>query len=327
MNNVVTENVLISIVVPVYNVADYMRKCLDSIIAQTYKPIEIILVDDGATDNSSEICDEYEQRYPQLINVVHQKNRGLSGARNTGLSYAHGEYITFVDSDDWIAPDMVETMYRNLKKYDAQISGVSFYKTFEDGKKIKVTSKTEISVMSREETLGKFLFNENMNVCVCGKLYLTSLWDIVKCPEGKLFEDQYTTYKLIDQAETVVYDPSPKYYYVQRNGSIAHSSFTEKTYDLYEGVQEQYGYIVNKYPKLQSQLFVAKITWEIVFFNMMFRAGKNDKLLVEKTRNFARKHIKDVLRCEEINVVRKIQIALFAYWIWGYKKVYFAYIR
>ena len=316
---------LISVVVPVYNVAAYLERCVDSIVAQTYSTLEIILVDDGATDNSGEICDAYEKKYPKLIKTIHQTNMGLSGARNTGLSYAHGKYITFVDSDDWLASDMVETMYNNLKKYDAQISCISLYQAYENGKLVKNSSKTEICVMSKEEALGKFLFNENLTVCVCGKLYKTSLWDTVKCPEGKLFEDQYTTYKLIDQAETIIFDPNPKYYYFKRHGSIGHSSFTEKTYELYWGIQEQYEYITKKYPSLSSQMAVAKITWEIVFINMMFCANRNDTLLVAKSRTFARRHIGDVLHCDDINTLRKVQILLFAYCLRLYKGAYLCY--
>lgn len=316
---------LISVVVPVYNVEAYLARCIESIITQTYQNLEIILVDDGSTDNSGKICDDYNIKYSDLIKVIHQENKGLSGARNTGLGHARGKYITFVDSDDWLSPDMVETMYGNLKKYNAQISGISFYQAYESGKLVGNSSKTEICVMDKEEALGKFLFNENLTVCVCGKLYQTSLWNIVKCPEGKLFEDQYTTYKLIEQAETVVFDPNPKYYYYKRNGSIGHSAFSDRTYDLYWGVQEQYDYITRNYPALSAQMVVAKITWEIVFINMMLCANKNDMSLISKTRAFARKHIDEVMHCDDINGIRKVQIFLFAYLFCLYKSAYFVY--
>lgn len=319
------DNDLISVVVPVYNVAPYLRKCIDSIIGQTYMPLEIILVDDGATDNSGEICDSYEHDNPGVIRTIHQENKGLSGARNTGLKYIHGKYVTFVDSDDWLAPDMIETMYTNLRQYGAQISGISFYQAYDNGTLIKNSSKKEICVMNREEALGKFLFNENLTVCVCGKLYQVSLWNTVKCPEGKLFEDQYTTYKLIDQTETVVFDPSPKYYYLKRQGSIGHSVFKDKTYELYWGVQEQFDYITKKYPNTFSELAVAKIIWEIVFINMMLCGGKEDKPLITKTRIFARKNMLCVLKCSEINITRKVQIGLFSYCFRGYKKMYLDY--
>ena len=316
---------LISIVVPVYNVEAYLKRSVDSLIKQTYRPIEIILVDDGATDKSGEICDRYEREHTGLITAIHQENKGLSEARNTGLGHAHGRYITFVDSDDWLAPDAIETMYKNMKQNYAQISGISLYQAYENGELIKNSSKTQISVMDREEALEKYLFNENLTVCVCGKLYDISLWNTVRCPEGKLFEDQYTTYKLIDQANIIVFDPSPKYYYFKRKGSLGHSLFTNKTYELYWGVQEQYEYITQKYPAIHSAVAVAKIIWELVFINMMFCADCDDKPLVYKTRAFARKHMRDVIHCSEINVVRKIQIGLFAYQLGLYKMVYFCY--
>lgn len=316
---------LISVVVPVYNVEAYLARCIESIIAQTYRNLEIILVDDGSTDKSGKICDDYKTKYSNLIEVVHQKNRGLSGARNTGLGHAQGKYITFVDSDDWLSHDMIEIMYDNLKKYNAQISGIGFYQAYENGKLVANSSKTGICIMNKEEALGKFLFNNNLTVCVCGKLYQTSLWNTIKCPEGKLFEDQYTTYKLIEQAKVVVFNPSPKYYYFKRKGSIGHSTFSDRTYDLYWGVQEQYDYITRNYPALSAQMAVAKITWEIIFINMMLCGNKKDMPLILKTRMFVRKHIVEVIRCDDINGIRKVQICLFAYLFCLYKSIYFFY--
>lgn len=316
---------MISVVVPVYNVESYLARCVDSILNQTYKSLEIILIDDGATDKSREICDAYGETYPDKVKAIHQKNTGLSGARNAGLSNAHGKYITFIDSDDWIEPDMIETMYRNLKSKHAQISGIGCYQAYSNGELVKNSTKIKIQTMGTEEALGSFLFNDNLTVCVWGKLYDISLCDTVRCPEGKLFEDHYTTYKLIDRAKTVVFDPQPKYCYFKRKGSIGHSAFSDKTYELYWGIQEEYAYITNKYPDLNPIMSVAKITWELVFINMMFRAEKDDREIVDKTRRFARRHMMDVFCCNEINTVRKIQIGLFAYQPYFYKKAYFRY--
>ena len=179
--------------------------------------------------------------------------------------------------------------------------------------------------MFKNEALGAFLFNGNLTVCAWGKLYEASLWDMIRFPEGKLFEDQYTTYKLIDKADTIVFDPTPEYFYLKRWGSIGHSVFTEKTYELYWGVQEQYTYITEKYPDLSSQMVVAKITWEIVFVNMMLCANKNDKNLIKKLQLFIKENIADVLYCDKINVVRKLQIILFALSFKAYKYMYLTY--
>lgn len=316
---------LISVIIPIYNVEKYVTKCINSVLRQTYKKLEIILVNDGSTDNCGMICDKYKEKYPSLIKVIHQENRGLSEARNAGLEIANGKYITFIDSDDWVSPDMVNTMYKNIKISGAGISTVGFCKVYEDGRIDTNKVKNRICVMSNIEALECFLFNGYLTPCVCGKLWDISLWDEIKCPAGKLFEDQYTTYKLLDKAKKVVFDTTPYYYYLKRNNSIGHMVFSKKTYELYEGIQEEYKYITSKYPNIQSSVAVGRITWELVFINMMFMAGKDDKIIVKKVRNFAKSHILDVINCKYIGIVRKIQILLFVYNIWFYKQIYFKY--
>lgn len=316
---------LISVVVPVYNVEKYLRKCIDSIINQTYENLEIIIVNDGSKDNSGQICDEYGEKYSDFIKVHHQINKGLSAARNKGLSLAKGAYITFIDSDDWIANDMIENMYCNIKTYKAQISGIMFYQAFEDGRLIKNSNKRKIQVMTSEEALGKFLFNENLTPCVCGKLYDIRLWENISCPEGKLFEDQYTTYKLIDAAQTIVFDPKPQYYYFKREGSIGHSNFCKQTYDLLYGIREEYEEIIKKYPSNKFNMAVARITWEVVFANMMIRSGIIETDVIGEIQKFAKNHMNCVFFSKEINIVRKAQIVLFTYFFSIYKKMYFRY--
>lgn len=315
---------LISVVVPVYNVEKYLERCVDSIIKQTYKNLDIILVDDGSPDNSGKICDNYKEKYTN-IRVIHQKNQGLSVARNNGLAVAKGSYITFVDSDDWIAPDMVSVMYKNLKKSYADISVIGFYNVYEDRKMVKNTIGNKTQIMTSMEALECFLFNGYITPCVWGKLYKIDIWSGVKCPPGKLFEDQYTTYKLLDKANKIVFNPYPYYYYLKRNGSIGHSGFSEKTYELYEGIQEEYKFIISKYPQIKPNVAVGRIIWEIAFVNMMFMKGKTDQRVVSKLRRFAYKHILDVIKCKYINGIRKIQILLFISNIWLYKQVYFKY--
>ena len=130
---------LVSVIIPVYNVEKYLHQCLDSVLNQSYKNLEIILVDDGSTDRCGEICDLYAHRDPR-IKVFHQENKGLSRARNTGLSQVCGKYITFIDSDDWLKTDAIEIMYTNLIKFGAKICGVGFYQVYENGRLIKNSS-------------------------------------------------------------------------------------------------------------------------------------------------------------------------------------------
>lgn len=318
-------NPLISIIVPIYNVELYLEKCIDSIIAQDYTPLEIILVDDGATDRSGEICDKYAKRY-ENITVLHKKNGGLSSARNAGMEIMQGEYVCFIDSDDSIAPNMISTLYNDIYANNADISCISFLSIFPD-RKVKNTELTRILVLSKKAALDCFLFNGYLTPCACGKLYKRELWENIKFPEGRLFEDQLTIYKVLDLAEKVVFNPEPKYFYLKREGSIGHSKFNKKTYDLYQAINEEYDFIVGKYPELKANMSVAKITWELVFINMMIQSDKrwHDKDLIKRSRKFARENIFSVFRCPYINLTRKIQISLFAYIFNTYQNLYSIY--
>lgn len=157
---------LVSVVVPIYNVEPYLRECVDSILAQTYQNVEIILVDDGATDGCPGICDEYDSKYPN-VTAVHKLNGGLSDARNAGLALAKGEFVTFVDSDDWLAPQMIERCESLIRKYDADVCGVSFMKAFPGGKFHKNANfASGPECYNNVEALAKYLFNTNLTVCV-----------------------------------------------------------------------------------------------------------------------------------------------------------------
>lgn len=319
-------NPLITVVVPIYKVEAYLDECVQSILKQTYSNLEIILVDDGSPDRCGEMCDVYAEKDAR-VKVIHQKNKGLSGARNSAIDIATGEYITFVDSDDYLKEDMVEVLYHEVLQYDAEIATVAFESFFENGSKASNPHNGKIFVYSKEEALDCFLFNDYLTPCVCGKLYRISLWKNVRCPEGKLFEDQFTTYKLIDQCKKVVFDTTPRYYYRKRMGSIGHSSFSKRTYDLYDAIHEEYDYISQKYPKECPNIAVARITWEIVFVNMMIRSDAIETKTVAEIQQYARKNIRKVLRCNYIGGVRKLQIILFSYAIGLYKIMYKKFIE
>lgn len=317
---------LITVVVPIYKVEAYLDECVQSILNQTYYNLEIILVDDGSPDRCGKMCDEYAEKDVR-VKVIHQKNKGLSGARNSAVDIATGEYITFVDSDDYLKEDMIEVLYNEILQYDAEMVAVAFESFFEDGTRSTNPHSGEVFMYTKEEAMDCFLFNDYLTPCVCGKLYKRSLWKEIRCPEGKLFEDQFTTYKLIDQCKKVVYDTTPRYYYRKRMGSIGHSSFSKRTYDLYDAIHEEYDYISQKYPKKCPNIVVARITWEIVFVNMMIRSDVNDTKTVTEIQRFARKNIGKVLKCNYIDGVRKMQIVLFSYAIALYKIAYRKFIE
>lgn len=302
---------LITVVVPIYKVESYLDECVKSIQMQTYHNLEIILVDDGSPDQCGKLCDVYAEEDTR-VKVIHQKNKGLSSARNSAIDIATGEYITFVDGDDYLKRDMVEILCQNILQYNAEIATVAFENFFEDGSSVSNAHDRKVFVYSKEEALDCFLFNDYLTPCVCGKLYDISLWKDIRCPEGKLFEDQFTTYKLFDKCKKVVYDTTPKYCYRKRADSIGHSPFSKRTYDLYNAIHEEYDYIYSKYGEKVPNVITARIIWEVVFINMMIIAGYKDTRTRKNIQDFAKKNLKKVWSCGYISKMRKIQISLFA---------------
>lgn len=313
---------LISVVVPVYNVEPYLRQCVESILAQTYPAYEIILVDDGSTDGSSVLCDQFAL-YNENVSVIHQKNRGLSCARNTGIEASTGDFITFVDSDDWLSPDYLDRSMQLIREYDADVCGVGFNLAYPDGGLVPNPTLIESpEVYGTEDALARYLFNTNLTVCVCGKVWKRVLWNQIRCPVGKLHEDQFTTYRLIAEAKKTVFNPEPLYYYRQREGSIGHSRFSMRSYDLLSGIDEQFRYIVNHFPRIEPQIGAACSFWYVVFVNMMLRSGYWDSLAAKRCQTFVRRHLKPILLGPYLLGIRKAQLALFAVSLPLYKKMY-----
>ncbi len=215
----------ISIIVPVYNMEQFLQRCLDSILSQTFQDIEVILVNDGSTDNSGQICREYAGKDPRIV-LIDKENGGLSSARNAGLDAAKGEYVGFVDSDDHIAPNMYQLLYENLVKYGADISICSFYFEYGDGRICHTKPGGICRCMNNEEAIRTLLSRKHFENYVCDKLYKKVLFDRIRFPENELYEDIAVTYKLLDNSRAVIYQSEPKYYYVQRPGSIVNSGFS-----------------------------------------------------------------------------------------------------
>lgn len=305
-------NDLVSVIVPIYKVEDYIHRCVDSILGQSYENLEVILVDDGSPDNCGAICDEYGLK-DRRVKVIHRENGGLSAARNSGLEIVTGKYIMFVDSDDWLDLDTIQYLYQIIKEHRADVSAVGLLSVFDGTEPEKNIYSNKVKIYDKKQALETFLFNGQLSPCACGKLWKSNLWLKVRFPEGKLFEDQFTIYKILDEIERSVLSENKMYFYFKREGSIGHSEFSKRTYDLHDAIGDEYNYIINKYPETESNLIVAYITWEIVFINMMIRSEYKDDQIVNKVRKIARKNIRKCMSCEYINRTRKIQIALFAY--------------
>ena len=222
-------NPLISVIVPVYNVEKYLPMCVDSIIGQTYRNLEIFLVDDGSPDNCGRICDEYAQK-DKRIKVIHKKNGGLSDARNVAIDIAKGEYITFVDSDDYLSLDFIEQLYLLAIQTDSEIAISNFFFFKEPKRELEVAYKKmpKMSVYSSKEALCALLYQNNIETSAWGKLYKTSLWKEIRFPKGRLFEDIATIYKSFLLSKRIVTISLPLYYYRIRSDSIMGKEFYPK---------------------------------------------------------------------------------------------------
>ena len=236
----------ISIVVPVYKVEKYLSKCIDSLINQTYADLEIILVDDGSPDNSGHICDEYAKK-DKRIKVIHKENGGLSDARNKGIEIARGEYITFIDSDDYVSLKYCEILYNTIQKHHADIA-VSNYLKFNENEEVKEQTINGEIVMTSIQAL-EHLYTKNEAVAMrtaWGKLYKKTLFSSIRYPKGKINEDEFVIHHLYDKAKKVVFVKNPLYYYLQRTSSIMGGEFTEKRLDGLEALEERIEFFEKK---------------------------------------------------------------------------------
>lgn len=211
---------LISIIVPVYNVEDYLEKCVDSILCQSYKELEIILIDDGSTDKSGKLCDHYLELDSRVV-VIHQANKGLSGARNAGLDVAHGEYISFIDSDDWIESDFYEVLITNAKKFSADIS--SCQSTINIGK--SGIDDKPIVILSSDEMIKDLLFQKYVRFEVWNKLWNHKLISETRFIEKQVCEDVHFNRLIFLRAKKMVIDKRMLHHYTVSRPGSTNSSF------------------------------------------------------------------------------------------------------
>lgn len=218
---------LISVIVPVYNVEKYLKKCIDSIINQTYRNLEIILVDDGSPDNAGKICDEYALK-DHRIRVIHKENGGLSDARNAGIDVVHGEYLSFVDSDDYLDEHMMEKLLAALISEDAEMSMCRFTYVDDDGhlleKKNAELPPAKSEVLTGFEAIRRLNEGSGQYSIACCKLYKRDLFQGVRFPVGKRHEDEFVSHVLFMKCNRVACIGEALYYYVQRNDSIMGSA-------------------------------------------------------------------------------------------------------
>lgn len=276
---------LITVIVPVYKVEPYLRKCIESILSQTYANLEIILVDDGSPDSCGLICDEYADK-DRRITVIHKENGGLSDARNAGLAAMHGKFVAFVDSDDYVSPEYIGSLYAALIQNDADIAacGEAFVGETSDGSTFPMKRPlrdVEGAInMTTKEALSCMLRQDIFDASAWAKLYRSEQFSDVRFPVGYAYEDIGTTHRLMLKSRKVTYIGDHLYFYLQREGSILHSGGNSKRFwDGLEMVRAQKERILAVIPELEKDVNCRCLS--MAFHALMGASQTRDKKLLD----------------------------------------------
>lgn len=241
---------LLSVIVPVYGVEKYLNQCIQSIVDQTYRNLEIILVDDGSPDRCGKICDEWAQK-DSRIRVIHQKNAGAGAARNTALDVARGELIGIIDSDDYISPNMYQHLYGLLGE-DVDLAECRIGITCEDQYPFSVGKEGETKLVSAQEAMALHIQDEIFRQTPPNKLYRRQAIGDIRFPVGNLIDDEFFTYRVIGNCRRLAHSTACMYAYRQQEGSAMHKAFSIKRLELLKAKQERLCYIREKMPELES---------------------------------------------------------------------------
>lgn len=269
---------LITVIVPVYNVEKYLEKCVKSIINQDYKSIEILLVDDGSTDSSGTMCDSYALQ-DSRIKVIHKRNGGLSDARNVAIDVMKGEFVTYIDSDDYIELDYISYLYKLIVENGADVSVCNFKYVNEVGRIINNPSDTgKVSKYTVKEALSLMLEGKELNTSASMKLYKSKLFEDIRYPKGKLYEDVATTYKTFLKSQIIVYGDRALYIYLCRNGSITKQKFTERRLDAIYNMEMMCKDIMAVYSELSDKCHARLFSQYVSVYGTLKESGNNAQL-------------------------------------------------
>lgn len=279
-------NELVSVIVPAYNVDKYLKRCIYSLVNQTYKNIEIIIVDDGSTDETSLLCDEFKNNYSEIIKVIHKKNGGLSSARNIGIKASSGEYITFVDSDDWVERDYISTLLNQFSSNDIDISCVAFDYAYDDHFQ-KYEYKMKDRVMTRFESLTTLCIGKTLTNHVWNKMYRSYLFSDVCFEEGRTYEDIIVMHQLFSKAKKVSMVNKTMHHYYIRSDSISHEPKPQSTADMAVAFIQTFYFLKNP---IHRYFTIKKCAWssfQVIFLINKENVLKND---IKTVLSFWKKH-------------------------------------
>ncbi len=310
---------MISVIVPVYNVEKYLERCVKSIVAQTYKDLEILLIDDGSTDKSGKMCDDFQQT-DSRIKAFHKQNGGLSDARNYGIEHSAGEFISFVDSDDYIDEKMLETLHRLITENDADLAVCSAMDVFE-GKEVTQVKEIKEFNLNKVESY-KYMLRGDGIPSACNKLYKRQTVGNVRFPVGKLYEDGFFTPQILKRVEKTAVTSKPMYYYFRRADSITTKPFRKGDLDVIEAYDKCVKQVKELCPEA---LPYAEFRYRNAYFNvldkMLMRDDCKEIPEYKQVVKYLKKHTAQIVKDPGFGKMRRIAAVALKFSVPLYKKI------
>lgn len=297
---------MVSVLVAVYNTEKYLRRCLDSIVNQIYGELQVVIVDDGSTDNSLSICEEYSERY-EAVEVYHQENAGVAATRNMLLDKAQGDYTIFIDSDDWIEPNMIEDLLHYINQYDLDIAICGSVR--EDGNTVVAVDTTfcEPLIEGRENTIRKFLIHKDINGSLWNKLIKTSLFQNLRFANDIWYgEDALMMWQILQRVERIGTVPTSYYHYRMNDESISHQTFGPKKISGHKVWEIICADTCRDWPQYKR---IAKSAFAIADMWLLYYAALDKYPLDSNIRQFqlnVRRHIADIIRTKYLKINKKL---------------------
>lgn len=296
----------VSVIVPVYNVEKYLEKCLDSVLRQTFSDIEVILIDDCSADKSREICQKFAELDSRIRCIFQKESGGPGRTRNVGIETARGDYLMFVDSDDYIDCKMVEQLFHNISESGADVASCGVWNVFRQ-RKVPQYDKIEKFLCTSEEAFGLLLVGEKIPGSSCNKMYRSELFQKLRFPEGILYEDVKFHTDLMQMIDSVYVDTTPLYYYIHRSDSITTQRFDSRAMMFIYAYEETLRVAEEKYPSVLPQARF-KLTWAYFsIFDRMLQQENYTKIKeYPRVRTYLKRNLFRILVSPYFSRARKI---------------------
>jgi glycosyltransferase involved in cell wall biosynthesis len=302
-------NPKISIIVPVYNVEKFIHDCIESILSQTFTDFELILVNDGSTDQSGTICDEYEAK-DERVKVIHKENGGQSSARNRGIEAARGDLLGFVDSDDWIHKEMFEILYKKLIETNSDITACNLMQYNKDSSGHLYSSNTNDELFNRDAAMRELYLNERLTFSPCNKLYKKELLEEIRFKEGYILEDMDFAYRIIHQVDRVYYTGKALYYYRYNEKSTMRKAFSKKRLDEFDVRKNMYLFYREHYQEIADEVYAEWFLTGLMLYINIEKYFQNEKAQYKYLLNMDRKALTTLVLKKNYNRKKKILLAL-----------------